>query len=213
MGQGGEPVRVRVEGLGVCEAGTLAAFPGRVWAGVGRAWAGVAEIEAEPERPRLDDRSAGWRCLSSTPNSLDRTDSSPCLSFSPSPQTVTHGTCKLIHPASPVRRLRRATQLTLPPPCPGPVPEQAITPRRVFYGTLIHSLTLTKLEFIRNGLLGVDEAGVIAFLEKDVEAGQVGGMLAAAGWDGVQVTVLNRGEFLIPGCVATILLRRLATRR
>lgn len=69
----------------------------------------------------------------------------------------------------------------------------------MFHGTLIHSLTLTKLEYIKEGLIGVDEAGVIAFVEKDVEEGDVGGMLEGAGWGGVEVVRLKRGEFLIPG--------------
>ncbi|CAG8534352.1 28457_t:CDS:2, partial [Racocetra persica] len=37
-----------------------------------------------------------------------------------------------------------------------------------FYGTLIHSLSLTELEFIHNALLGVDNRGKIAFLERNV---------------------------------------------
>lgn len=69
----------------------------------------------------------------------------------------------------------------------------------MFHGTLIHSLTLTKLEYIESGLLGVDEAGVIRFVEKGVEKGEVGGKLGAAGWEGAEVVYLKRGEFLIPG--------------
>ncbi|CAG8827078.1 19936_t:CDS:1, partial [Gigaspora rosea] len=36
---------------------------------------------------------------------------------------------------------------------------------QIFYGTLIHSLSLTELEFIHNALLGVNNQGKIVFLE------------------------------------------------
>ncbi|CAG8567485.1 11014_t:CDS:2 [Acaulospora colombiana] len=39
---------------------------------------------------------------------------------------------------------------------------------RIFHGTLIHSLSLTELEIIKDALVGVDEFGKIAFVEKEV---------------------------------------------
>ncbi|CAG8820762.1 1618_t:CDS:1, partial [Racocetra persica] len=39
---------------------------------------------------------------------------------------------------------------------------------QIFYGTLIHSLSLTELKIISNALLGVDNCGKIAFLEPNV---------------------------------------------
>lgn len=83
------------------------------------------------------------------------------------------------------------------PPHPKQAPPLA---RRVFHGTLIHSRSLTEIEYLTDALLGVNEAGVIAFLDKDVrEEKQVASKLEERGWKGVQVITLKRGEFLIPG--------------
>lgn len=72
-------------------------------------------------------------------------------------------------------------------------------PRRAFHGALIHSVSLTELEVLPTGLLGVDEAGVIAFLDKAVPASDVQSTLEKHGWEGVELVSLKRGEFLCPG--------------
>ncbi|BGP30684.1 hypothetical protein JCM10296v2_002441 [Rhodotorula toruloides] len=79
------------------------------------------------------------------------------------------------------------------------------TPRRVFYGTLVHAVSLTETEYFDNALLGVDEAGVIAFVEKEVPSGRVDERLQALGWTGadVQVVRMRKGEFLMPGLIDT----------
>lgn len=72
----------------------------------------------------------------------------------------------------------------------------------MFYGTLVHSLSLTEIEYLENALLGVDENGVIAFLDKAVSsAADVDQRLEAHGWSrqDAQVVELKRGEFLMPG--------------
>ncbi|TKA57415.1 hypothetical protein B0A53_00644 [Rhodotorula sp. CCFEE 5036] len=78
--------------------------------------------------------------------------------------------------------------------------------KRVFYGTLVHSLSLTEIEYLENALLGVDENGVIAFLDKAVSsAADVDQRLEAHGWSrqDAQVVELKRGEFLMPGLIDT----------
>lgn len=72
-------------------------------------------------------------------------------------------------------------------------------PRRVFHGALVHSLSLTELEFLPTALLGVNEAGVIAFLDPIVPASEVESKLKEHGWGGAELVVLRRGEFLCPG--------------
>jgi len=56
---------------------------------------------------------------------------------------------------------------------------------------------------LHNTLIGVDENGVIAFVERDNEAGKVEEILVKHGWsleDGkTDRVVLSKGEFLIPG--------------
>lgn len=73
--------------------------------------------------------------------------------------------------------------------------------RRAFYGTLVHSLSLTEIEYVHDALLGVDEAGRIAFVERSVQAEQVEERLDAHGWTAgdVQRIELTGDEFLMPG--------------
>ncbi|GAA5855409.1 hypothetical protein JCM8547_007815 [Rhodosporidiobolus lusitaniae] len=82
-------------------------------------------------------------------------------------------------------------------------PEPAPLPRRCFYGTAVHSRSLTDIEYLQDALLGVDESGVIAFVEKEVPAEEVDGQLQQRGWEGVEVVRLRKGEFLIPGFIDT----------
>ncbi|GAA5969899.1 hypothetical protein JCM11641_008078 [Rhodosporidiobolus odoratus] len=87
----------------------------------------------------------------------------------------------------------------LPPPQPTPLP------RRVFYGTCIHSRSLTDLDYLSNALLGVDESGTIAFVEEDIAADQVEARLRELQWPitAVELVRLRKGEFLIPGFIDT----------
>ncbi|GAA5862532.1 hypothetical protein JCM3774_001050 [Rhodotorula dairenensis] len=90
---------------------------------------------------------------------------------------------------------------------PSAAPLDPSTPtKRVFYGTLVHSLSLTEIEYLKDALLGVDEVGVIAFLERDVpSAAEVDRRLDAHGWSRheVQVVEMKRSEFLMPGLIDT----------
>ncbi|KAK4701263.1 guanine deaminase, partial [Phenoliferia sp. Uapishka_3] len=76
-------------------------------------------------------------------------------------------------------------------------------PRRVFYGSLIHSLTLTNLEVLPSALLGINQAGIIAFLDKSISPDQVEATIKSHGWEGAELVRLKRGEFLCPGFVDT----------
>jgi guanine deaminase len=92
--------------------------------------------------------------------------------------------------------------------------------KRVFVGSFVHSLSLRKLEYLRNTLLAVDEQGVIAFIVSDKPASastngeqeqqqdkgiqtqeDVQFILSQQGWDisDTQVVWLKRGDFIIPG--------------
>lgn len=74
--------------------------------------------------------------------------------------------------------------------------------RRVFHGTFVHPLSLTDTEYLHDALLGVDEAGVIAFVDNGpVSADEVEGRLGERGWAEAQVVRLGKGEFVMPGCV------------
>lgn len=81
-------------------------------------------------------------------------------------------------------------------PTPAQAPPLA---RRVFHGTLIHSLSLAEIEYLHNALLGVNEQGVIAFVEREVDEASIDKKLRERGWAGVQLVKMKRGEFLMPG--------------
>ncbi|CAG8651547.1 15519_t:CDS:2 [Cetraspora pellucida] len=75
---------------------------------------------------------------------------------------------------------------------------------KIFYGTLIHSLSLTELEFIHNALLGVDNRGKIAFLERNVSNEQTLRDIIKK-WEATEdkVVRLTNQQFLLPGFVDT----------
>ncbi|CAG8669685.1 7229_t:CDS:2 [Dentiscutata erythropus] len=80
----------------------------------------------------------------------------------------------------------------------------AATISQIFYGTLIHSLSLTELEFIHNALLGVDNQGKIAFLERNVSNEQTLRDIIKK-WRTTEdkVVRLTNRQFLLPGFVDT----------
>ncbi|CAD6585029.1 MAG: hypothetical protein CYPHOPRED_002953 [Cyphobasidiales sp. Tagirdzhanova-0007] len=75
--------------------------------------------------------------------------------------------------------------------------------KRVFHGCCVHSLTNRKLEYLRDALLAVDEAGFITFLQPDVARQDIAAILRQQDWQDVEVVDLERGQFLIPGLIDT----------
>ncbi|CAG8657024.1 2053_t:CDS:2, partial [Acaulospora morrowiae] len=73
----------------------------------------------------------------------------------------------------------------------------------VFHGTLIHSLSLTKLEIILSALLGIDEFGKIAFVEKNLTDQNANSILNKWETAGAKIVRLSKRQFLIPGFVDT----------
>ncbi|KAF9898334.1 hypothetical protein BX616_004167 [Lobosporangium transversale] len=72
---------------------------------------------------------------------------------------------------------------------------------KVFYGTLIHSLSIKEIEYIRQGLLFIDDEGKIAKLVKNVPEDRVEAELE--GVDEDRVVRLNDDQFIIPGFIDT----------
>ncbi|KAI9356593.1 hypothetical protein BD770DRAFT_389661, partial [Pilaira anomala] len=72
----------------------------------------------------------------------------------------------------------------------------------IYYGTLVHSLSLTELEIVKNGVLVVDnEKGVIVQVEKDVN--DLDDYLETSLYQNAQVHKLGDEQFLVPGFVDT----------
>ncbi|GAA5976502.1 hypothetical protein JCM10908_005522 [Rhodotorula pacifica] len=90
-------------------------------------------------------------------------------------------------------------------PSAAPLHDSNKTTKRAFYGFLVHSVSLTEIEYLENALLGVDETGVIAFLEKGVPANEVDERIRSHGWtqEDVHVVEMKRSEFLMPGLIDT----------
>ncbi|GAA6002302.1 guanine deaminase [Rhodotorula paludigena] len=88
-----------------------------------------------------------------------------------------------------------------------PAPHGPTNPlqRRVFYGTAIHAVSLTETEYLSNTLIGVDEAGVITFVERSVAPDKLDERLQSLGWvdQAAQLVKLQKGEFLMPGLIDT----------
>lgn len=74
---------------------------------------------------------------------------------------------------------------------------------RVFYGTVIHSISLTELEILEGALVVISPTGEITSLEKNVAPDALASTLASLSLSSHSVTTLPRGQFLIPGFVDT----------
>lgn len=72
---------------------------------------------------------------------------------------------------------------------------------KVFYGTIIHSLSLRQIEYIQRGLLIVDALGVIVRMDRNVAPNQLDRLLADVSRE--NVIVLNDDQFIIPGLIDT----------
>ena len=63
--------------------------------------------------------------------------------------------------------------------------------KQLFYGTIIHCLSLDKLHIIKNGLLGVDGNGKIVSLQEDVETEELDSILEGLAEDSVEIFKTN----------------------
>ncbi|KAG0309550.1 hypothetical protein BGZ98_001291 [Dissophora globulifera] len=77
----------------------------------------------------------------------------------------------------------------------------ASTIAKVFYGTLIHSASIKKIEFIKQGLLFIDNQGKIAKLLRNVSQDSVHASLEGVEDD--KVVRLSEDQFVIPGFIDT----------
>ncbi|MCJ1472650.1 hypothetical protein MMC13_001299 [Lambiella insularis] len=79
--------------------------------------------------------------------------------------------------------------------------------RTVYAGTFIHCLSLENLEILEHAAVGVDEKGMISFVEKDVQVGGLSELVEKRyGWEGYAVVKGASGEetaFFFPGFVDT----------
>lgn len=74
--------------------------------------------------------------------------------------------------------------------------------RTVYLGTFVHSISLSELEIGEKGAIGVDENGIIQFVEKNVDLEQV--HEKRADWSEAKVVELKGNGFFFPGFIGTI---------
>ncbi|MCJ1432804.1 hypothetical protein MMC27_002161 [Xylographa pallens] len=79
--------------------------------------------------------------------------------------------------------------------------------RTIYIGTFIHSLSLDVLEVVEFGIIGVNEKGVIAFVEKDCTIAELQEVVKSRyGWEEWETVKIGDGAsttFLFPGFVDT----------
>jgi len=73
--------------------------------------------------------------------------------------------------------------------------------RTVFQGRFVQSLSLKELEICDQGLIGVDEQGKIAIVERD--ATDTHSVLKEHGWEDAKIVRITGNSFLFPGFVDT----------
>lgn len=138
-----------------------------------------------------------------TSNGLERAGISGAIALSTPPPSCARLTSyqPLLHIMSPVSTPPAKPAMVDLCLTPSPTLQSNTNPLtpRVFYGTLIHSLSLTQTEYLTSALLGVSSAGTIAFIERDVKPEEVEAKLEQRGWKKAQLVKLKHGEFLIPG--------------
>ncbi|KAG9199489.1 hypothetical protein G6514_008452 [Epicoccum nigrum] len=72
--------------------------------------------------------------------------------------------------------------------------------RTIYTGPFVHSLSLTELEICEKGAIGVDENGIIAFVEKELDLGAV---QEKHSWQDATPVQLKGNAFFFPGFIDT----------
>lgn len=72
--------------------------------------------------------------------------------------------------------------------------------RTIYTGPFVHSVSLTELEICEKGAIGVDENGIIAFVEKELDLGAV---QEKHSWQDATSVQLKGNAFFFPGFIDT----------
>ena len=76
----------------------------------------------------------------------------------------------------------------------------ALISRTIYTGPFVHSVSLTELEICENGTIGVDENGIIAFVERDLDLEAV---QEKHSWKDATPVHLRGNAFFFPGFIDT----------
>ena len=75
-------------------------------------------------------------------------------------------------------------------------------PKTIYLGAFVHSVSLSELEICERGAIGVDEAGLIQFVERGVEDVEV--LKGKEGWGSAEVVSVEGDGWFFPGFVGEL---------
>lgn len=76
--------------------------------------------------------------------------------------------------------------------------------KTLYVGPFIHSTSLADLEICENGLIGVDEHGIISFVERGVSPSDIPNILTQkSGWEDPRIISIKGNGFFFPGFIDT----------
>ncbi|PSN72100.1 guanine deaminase [Corynespora cassiicola Philippines] len=74
-------------------------------------------------------------------------------------------------------------------------------PKTIYLGAFVHSVSLSELEICERGAIGVDEAGLIQFVERGVEDVEI--LKGKEGWGSAEIVSVEGDGWFFPGFVDT----------
>jgi hypothetical protein len=80
--------------------------------------------------------------------------------------------------------------------------------KTIFIGPFVHCKSLEELDICEHGAIGVNEKGVIAFIERDVEGGDADPVAKKHGWVNPKVIRIYDTGFFFPGFIGTFKSRK-----
>jgi guanine deaminase len=75
--------------------------------------------------------------------------------------------------------------------------------KTIYQGPFVHSASLTELEICKAGAIGVDQNGIISFVERDMDQDGVEQLKQKKGWEDAQVVSMDGEGFFFPGFIDT----------
>ena len=78
--------------------------------------------------------------------------------------------------------------------------------KSIYIGPFVHSKSLSELEIQEHGAIGVDEDGIIRFVERNLHDGSLSNLIQQKGddWTDAQIVEINGSGFFFPGFIGAI---------
>lgn len=79
--------------------------------------------------------------------------------------------------------------------------ESTSVSKTIFSGPFVHCTSLGELDICESGAIGVDEDGIIAFVDRDVKFEALDEVVKKHGWDDCKVVRIYDSGFFFPGFI------------